>query len=211
MLDTSAAGALEGTGVEFRLLGEVDLSVAGVPADLGPPKQRLVFAVLLLAAGRRVTSETLARALWGGDPPTNWRNLLATYVSRLRRIFRDLRVRADIDHRSGGYALRTDPSTVDLHRFRARIEQARRVAARGDNARAAELLDDGLAGWAGEPLTGLTGEWVDQVVTQLNRERRDARAQRCDLLLRLGGPTRSSVTSACSAWRTRSMKDWPHS
>jgi len=40
------------SGVEFRVLGPVEALIEGRPIDLGPPKRRLLLALLLLEGGR---------------------------------------------------------------------------------------------------------------------------------------------------------------
>ncbi len=51
----------------FRLLGPVELWVAGRPVELGPAKRRTVLAALLVDAGRWVPAETLIDRVWGGS------------------------------------------------------------------------------------------------------------------------------------------------
>jgi hypothetical protein len=47
--------------VEFRLLGPVELWIHGRPIDLGPTKNKLLLAVLLMEAGATVSLESLVR------------------------------------------------------------------------------------------------------------------------------------------------------
>ena len=53
-------------GVELRVLGPVEGAVGGVPVDLGSPKQRAVFALLLSRIDRPVAVDTLIEELWSG-------------------------------------------------------------------------------------------------------------------------------------------------
>jgi DNA-binding SARP family transcriptional activator len=57
--------------------------------DVGPPKQRAVLAVLLLARGRVVSVDRLTDAVWGDDAPGSATASLQAYVSNLRRALRD--------------------------------------------------------------------------------------------------------------------------
>ena len=41
-----------GEGVDFRVLGPLDLRHGGVVVELGTPKQRTIIALLLLHSGR---------------------------------------------------------------------------------------------------------------------------------------------------------------
>jgi len=173
--------------LEFRLLGGVNLEACGHDVDLGTRKQRTVLAALLVADGRTVSIERLTQAVWGEDPPAQHRALLATYVSRLRRILGKHAPDVRIEHRPGGYAARAvAPSVVDVFCFQAAVAQARQAAATGDDHHAAQAFDAALAFWRGEPLAGLTGEWAAAVAVDLDRQHRDAHAERVDTLLRLG-------------------------
>lgn len=70
----------------FRLLGPVELWVAGRPVELGPAKRRTVLAALLVDAGRWVPAETLIDRVWGEDPPAQVRATLYAHVARIRRV-----------------------------------------------------------------------------------------------------------------------------
>src|SRR5687768_2297371 len=61
------AVAFRGGAVEFRLLGPVEVEVAGRRLDAGRPRQRTVLAALLVDAGRQVAAETLIDRVWGED------------------------------------------------------------------------------------------------------------------------------------------------
>ena len=58
---------------------------------LSSPGEKAVLALLLLAAGRVLTRETLVDALWSDDPPANPANALQGRISRLRQAGRDHR------------------------------------------------------------------------------------------------------------------------
>ena len=51
--------------VEYRLLGSLEVRSNGRVADLGPRKQRVVLAVLLLHAGEIVSTDRLIELVWG--------------------------------------------------------------------------------------------------------------------------------------------------
>ena len=55
--------------MDFRLLGALEVSAQGTVAELGPPKQRALLAILLLHAGEIVPIDRLTDLLWGEDPP----------------------------------------------------------------------------------------------------------------------------------------------
>ncbi|HEX8870245.1 MAG TPA: winged helix-turn-helix domain-containing protein, partial [Lentzea sp.] len=68
----------------FRLLGVVQMSVAGQPVELGPPQQRTVVACLAIEAGRPVSLQTLADRLWGNEQPAGAKTSLYAHLARIR-------------------------------------------------------------------------------------------------------------------------------
>ncbi|MGH3811477.1 MAG: AfsR/SARP family transcriptional regulator, partial [Pseudonocardiaceae bacterium] len=56
--------------VQWRALGPVEAVIGGRLVDLGPPRQRALFGLLLSQVDRLVTVDTLIEDLWSGDPPT---------------------------------------------------------------------------------------------------------------------------------------------
>jgi DNA-binding SARP family transcriptional activator/tetratricopeptide (TPR) repeat protein len=162
--------------VEFRVLGPVELWVAGDRVELGPPKQRVVLAALLVDAGRAVPAETIINRVWGDAPPAEVRNVLYSYVNRLRRAMSRPaagdREQARLERGSGGYVMLVDPDQVDLHRFRRLVARARGPD-RTDDERA-RLLDEALGVWRGQPLAGLPGDWATRMRASLEQQRLDA-------------------------------------
>ncbi|WP_441246358.1 tetratricopeptide repeat protein [Kitasatospora sp. McL0602] len=175
-------GVGEDTGVEFQLLGAVQVRTEGTPVDLGWAKQRCLLAILLMRRGRAVSVEDLIDRLWGDQPPLRGRDQLYTYVSRLREVLRaDDSV--ELTRCPAGYALRVDPTLVDVHRFRTLTERAR--AASGPAERA-ELLREALGQFSGEPLAGVPGDWAERTRTALNGQRLGALTDRIEADLALG-------------------------
>ncbi|MFD3581709.1 BTAD domain-containing putative transcriptional regulator [Streptomyces sp. NPDC058683] len=157
----------------FRLLGPVEVWGRG-PVDVGPPQRRSVLAALAVDAGRAVPLETLMRRVWGEDPPEGARQALYAHVARIRRVLAAAgAVRTPgLARRDGGYVLDTDSEEVDLHRFHRLVADARR-AGRGD-AEQVTMLREALDLWRGEPLAGLSGEWVARMRDTWQRQRLDA-------------------------------------
>lgn len=125
------------------LLGGVEVWSGEVRLPLGPPLQRTLFALLALEPGAVVTVDRLIDALWGESLPGDARGLVHNYVSRLRKAIRPSGV--EIARRASGYVLDVDPSSVDLHEFRALV----RAAAGPDDLRRA------LDRWQGQALSGV--------------------------------------------------------
>src|SRR5688572_8429352 len=93
---------------------------------LGRPQQRLVLAVLLVDAGRPVSTQTLIDRLWR-EAPDSARRTLQVHVARLRRLLQRSGhgARAALRSSPGGYLLDVAPECVDVHRFRQLMEMAR--------------------------------------------------------------------------------------
>src|SRR5206468_1062927 len=72
-------------GFEFRLLGPLEVRSDGEPLQLGGPKERALLALLLIDAGRAVSTDRLIDALWGERPPATAQTSLQNFVSQLRK------------------------------------------------------------------------------------------------------------------------------
>jgi DNA-binding SARP family transcriptional activator/Tfp pilus assembly protein PilF len=168
--------------VEIALLGEVTARVDGQRVDLGPARQRCVLAALAVDAGRLVPADRLVERVWGADTPRRGRAVLHSYISRLRKAFTGALA---VVHRSDGYMLVVDQAdpAVDLLRFRALRDRARHA---DHDARRVAPLTEALALWRGEPLTGVSGQWVDGERDQWQQDREAAEQDLTDVLLRLG-------------------------
>lgn len=168
--------------VEFRLLGAIEARVDDQVVDIGHARQRCVLAALLVQPGRPVPADVLIDHVWADQLPHHARNALSAYVSRLRGV---LAATSDVRivRGSGGYVLTADPMTVDLHRFRYLVRQAR---AAGDDEQATALYAQALELWQGEALATLDTPWINNTRHSLAAERLSAELDRNDVELRLG-------------------------
>jgi DNA-binding SARP family transcriptional activator/tetratricopeptide (TPR) repeat protein len=171
---------------EVRLLGVVELlGEEGDRVGLGPPQQRCVLAALAMTPGRPVAVEALVETVWRDHPPENVREVLYTYVSRLRRVLRQAGAPAGVLRRGdGGYVLDVPAEWVDVHRARGLARRARsgEVDAQG----AVELLREAAGLWWGTPLSGLKGEWAQRVRVGLVEELVTLLTDRFEIELELG-------------------------
>jgi DNA-binding SARP family transcriptional activator/tetratricopeptide (TPR) repeat protein len=178
---------------EFRLLGPVEVWDGARSVSTGPPRQRSVLAALLVDAGRPVAWEALVDRVWGEAPPEGVRHALHTHIARIRRVLADAGQGPDrnsavpLVHRSGGYVLEVAPELVDIHRFRALVDRARRPDCDPDTRIA--LLREALGLWRGEPLAGLTGHWIGRVRDGWRGQRVDAAVLWARSELAAGNPT----------------------
>jgi DNA-binding SARP family transcriptional activator/Tfp pilus assembly protein PilF len=162
-------------GLTIGLLGPLEITANGRPVTLASGRLRTLLAVLALSAGRPVTVERLATALWGEDLPANTRRTVQTYLTRLRAA-----IGAEtIVTGPTGYQLRIDPDRVDALRFARLLDQA----ARRDQL--AEALDL----WRGTPFDGIRSDWLERIeAPRLTELRLTAIERRIDLDLADGHP-----------------------
>jgi DNA-binding SARP family transcriptional activator len=139
--------------MDFRILGPLEVTAHDGPVTLGGTKPRALLAMLLLHANEVVSSDHLAEALWGEQPPSTAQKALQVHVSQLRKALGY----AAIETRSTGYVLAFEPTALDANRFRSLHEQARALLAT-EPARARPLLEQALALWRGPPLADFTYE-----------------------------------------------------
>ncbi|MCT2280663.1 tetratricopeptide repeat protein [Micromonospora chalcea] len=172
--------------VEFRVLGDLDVRVDGRTVRIGHARQQCVLAALLVEPNRVVATGQLISRVWGDEVPDGAAATLRGYLSRLRQALAGVdEVR--IVRRHPGYLLAVDPDRVDLHRFRALTEQARRT---GDDATAIGCLERALGLWRGEAFDGLTTPWLAAYRQTLDRQRLAAALDRNDIALRRGAHAR---------------------
>ena len=171
-------------GMDFRVLGPVEVWVAGEQVELGPPKQRALLAILILNAGRVVAQERLMELLWHGSEPKTAVHALEVYVSNLRKALKS----DDLIHRRApGYVLTVDNQKIDLRRFDELLTKGRLALEAGDAERSALLLREALALWRGAAFGGTgSGEFLLGESQRLEALRLDCLEDRIDADLRLG-------------------------
>ncbi|WP_345351376.1 AfsR/SARP family transcriptional regulator [Actinoallomurus liliacearum] len=174
--------------MEFRMLGPIEFWLTGIRVDLGTAKERLLLAALLLAEGRPVSVETLIDRVWGRNPPAEVRQSLQTDLSRLRRRFKKYGVAETVRLAAtpGAYALEVSPEHVDLFRSRMLHDQAISRRQSGNTRDAIKLLREGVNLWRAEPLTGISGEWVDQMRVSLDGDYRAMTRELIEMELAVG-------------------------
>lgn len=143
--------------MDFRLLGALKVAANGVVADLGPPKQRALLAILLLHAGEIVPADRLIELLWGEQPPRTAAHSIQIYVSELRKAIEAISGKRILGTRPPGYQLEVDPATIDARQFERHVEEGTRKLREGDRTGAMELRA-ALRLWRGPALSDFTYE-----------------------------------------------------
>ncbi|GAB2591262.1 hypothetical protein GCM10027168_25700 [Streptomyces capparidis] len=169
--------------MDFRILGPLEVrDDDGAPVPLTAPMLRATLATLLLRAGQVTPVELVAERLWGAAAPPTARVTAQNYVKRLRRALGQDRIAT----RPGGYQLLARPDEIDLARFTALRDRARREA-RHHPAAAADRLDAALALWRDGALEDV-GDCPLRAVElpALQELRLAAMRERFELCLRLG-------------------------
>ncbi|HZU46347.1 MAG TPA: BTAD domain-containing putative transcriptional regulator [Mycobacterium sp.] len=143
--------------LEFGLLGPLSMTVAGRPVALGTPKQRAVFAMLLINRNRAVGTDSLVTAAWDQSPAPAARASIHSYISNLRRIMGATEVDAHTLLASAppGYRLSVADGDCDLDRFITKKTAGLRAAAAGQFDQASSQLAAALAEWRGPVLDDL--------------------------------------------------------
>ncbi|WFE51668.1 AfsR/SARP family transcriptional regulator [Micromonospora sp. WMMD1155] len=176
--------------LRFEILGPQRAWYSDREIDLGPGKQRAVLTVLLLSAGRPVSTGQIIEAVWPEDPPANGPNVVQKYVAGLRRVLepdRSPRTPGQVlGLTDAGYLLRVDPDALDAVRFQRGIHRARQRRAEGRATEALTELATALALWQGEPFGGFTGPPLEAARQRLVELRAVGLETRADLMLDLG-------------------------
>ena len=194
-----------GRRVHVGVLGTAVVTIDGVRRELGAAKHRALLSILAFRRGQPVPTEAIVAALWGDVPPAGAAGTLQGYVADLRRVLEPDRAPRQaptvLVTVPGGYSLRLDADAVDTARFEGVVRRAAAdlqviahplrpavtASGRAVVAATAELLDDALAQWRGDPLSDLGSDLEAEVERdRLRALRLDAEVLRLTAQLALG-------------------------
>jgi predicted ATPase/DNA-binding SARP family transcriptional activator len=167
--------------VQFQVLGPLEVRRGHLAVALRGRRQRALLAVLLVHAGRVVSIDALADALWGEDAPADPRNAIQTHVARLRQA---LGPQPPIATRPPGYALEVDAAQLDALRFEELLAEAQHHGERPSVVR--ELLDEALSLWRGPAYAEFADRIAHGEALRLDARRRAAAEERAAVRLALG-------------------------
>jgi DNA-binding SARP family transcriptional activator len=147
-----------GTGLEFGILGPLEVRASGTLVHVGGPRQRALLALLLCHANQVVSRDELIEELLAGHPAKSAQRMLRVQISRLREALTRGDGSPRLLARPPGYVLRVEPGELDLEVFEQRVATGRDALARGDPGQAAALLGEAESLWRGRPLVDLEFE-----------------------------------------------------
>jgi predicted ATPase/DNA-binding SARP family transcriptional activator/tetratricopeptide (TPR) repeat protein len=143
-------------GVEFRILGPLEVAAGGRQVQISGSRERALLAILLIHIREVVSADRLIEELWGSDLPSNPSNALQVVVSRVRKILEAERAPGEpaefLVTRKPGYQLDVTPDDLDAGQFGELLEEAQQVAP-ADQVRRLSLLEQALGLWRGPALT----------------------------------------------------------
>lgn len=177
--------------MQFRVLGQVEISNVGKPVALNRSKMGQMLCLLLVRNNETVSVDTLIEELWAERAPRSALTTLQTYVYHARKLFtKDLRF-PDADRilvtRPSGYAVEVDESAVDANVFQRLVRQGTCALDCDDVESAVTVLSDALRLARGPAFAGMPiGSVLDAHVTYLQELRLVAIGLRIEAHLRLG-------------------------
>ncbi|MBI3227111.1 MAG: FHA domain-containing protein [Mycolicibacterium cosmeticum] len=157
-------------GLDFGVLGPLQVTVDGRGLPLGTPKQRAVLALLVMSRNRPVSGDSLVTAAWEQFPPPEPKASLHSYISNLRKLISGTGAdgRTVLASAAPGYRLAVADASCDIGRFIAGKSAGVQAAAAGQFEQASSYLSTALAQWRGPVLDDLRDfEFVDPFSTAL--------------------------------------------
>jgi ABC-type transport system substrate-binding protein/DNA-binding SARP family transcriptional activator len=176
-----------GTGLEFGILGPLEVRLGGTPVQVGGPRQRALLGLLLCHANRVVSRGQLIDELLSDPSAASAERMLRVQVSRLRKVLADGDGQPRLLARPPGYLLRVGDGELDLQVFEQRLKAGRRALEQGDASGASVLLREAESLWRGRPLADLESEqFARSEIQRLEALRLLAAEERLEAELALG-------------------------
>ncbi|MER6241241.1 BTAD domain-containing putative transcriptional regulator [Streptomyces clavifer] len=184
-----------GQGLDFGLLGPLEVRRAGTVLDPGRRRQRLLLIRLLLADGRAVSPQTLCEELWPQQPgraPGTALGSLHAHISKIRAVLEPQHLRRQgafelLVTEPLGYALRVAPENRDTVRFERSVAQALRFMDQGRPDRVVDEAHKALDMWRGAAFADAAHHlFAAQETTRLEELRQTTREVRATGLLLRG-------------------------
>ena len=168
-------------------MGPLEVAEAGSTARLGPPRQRAVLAMLVLAAPDVVSTDRLVHGLWGENPPSKPLAALRVHIHGVRAALREISETGQVERVAPGYRLPVTAEQTDIGRFAALQQRARDERLRDESAAAAATLKEALGLWRGPALTDVREvPFAEPEAVRLDELRMLAQEDFYDVRLELG-------------------------
>ncbi|MFI5907745.1 BTAD domain-containing putative transcriptional regulator [Dactylosporangium sp. NPDC051541] len=167
--------------MRYRLLGPLEVDVAGRRLEISATRDRVLLVMLLLQPNRVVTLPRLVDAVWGDNAPATARAQLHTCVSRLRR-----HLPGAIQTDTAGYRAAVAPDELDTLVFAQLVADGRAAMAAGELHTARKHLRDALDLWRGSALAGVDSPSVQAAAVALEERHNSALEDCLDVELQLG-------------------------
>ena len=172
-----------------EVLGPVRLLLDGTPVDLGGPRQRRLFGVLVVHRGVVVSTDRLIDAVFDGSPPEAARRTFRTYVARLRRALEVAGIDASgiLVTEANGYVVPKTAMALDAEEFEEALAAAKDRLTAGDADGAVLGLEEALGLWCGPAYGEFADEaWANIEAIRLTALRTLARELRTESVLESG-------------------------
>ncbi|MFV1962982.1 MAG: BTAD domain-containing putative transcriptional regulator, partial [Acidimicrobiia bacterium] len=170
---------------KFRVLGPVEVVVGGESVDLGPKKQRSLFALLLVNYNRVVATDRILEELWGDDAHGK-ENALWVYISRLRSVLDEHSSQPVLVTKDHGYSVDIEPDSLDSYLFEQLATHGASLL-RSDPQDAADTLREALGLWRGNALEDFAyDEWAQPDIARLTELRNQCLGDRIEADLKRG-------------------------
>ena len=182
----SVSTSLDTPNVAISLLGPLQVNGR---ADMSP-RDRVVVSALASQAGRVLSADQLADALWGEKVPPSGPKILQGCIVRLRRSLG----KNAIETTTAGYRLALTDEEIDVRRFERLLGRGQRLAESGDDERAAATFGQALQLWRGPAFSDIN-EWApgQSEASRLDELRRHAQDSLLEAEIAIG---RDGVASA---------------
>jgi DNA-binding SARP family transcriptional activator/tetratricopeptide (TPR) repeat protein len=183
---------------EIRLLGNIDVRIAGESIHLSSVKQRSILCLLARTANRVVPTTELEDELWFGSPPPTAAAALRVHIAGLRGALAPAKDRCQIVQSGRGYRLDVEPECIDVLRFDRASETI--------NGFGLSDLNDTVALWRGEPFDGADSPRLREHALHLKRLLIEVTERRFELQL-AAGRHHDVVESLADAVRTHPYRE----
>jgi DNA-binding SARP family transcriptional activator len=183
---------------EIRLLGNIDVRIAGESIHLSSVKQRSILCLLARTPNRVVPATELEDELWFGSPPPTAPAALRVHIAGLRGALAPAKEWCQIAQWDRGYRLDVEPECIDVLRFDRASETI--------NGFGLSDLNDTVALWRGEPFDGADSPRLREHALHLKRLLIEVTERRFELQL-AAGRHHDIVESLADAVRTHPYRE----